>query len=477
MHNFLNKISMLTGVLLMAVQVFGQGPSALDSSLSFSDKLLTSLGKKAFFIEGKLDRQTSRYLSKLQRQENKLKNKLWSRDSLLSKQLFNGVDEKYAQLKKAPGSIRKYASLYCGHLDSLSTSLELLKEGSPANSAAITHTLESYKALQSKLDQGDAIKKYISERQKLLKEQLSRLGMLKELKGFQKQGYYYAQQVKQYRQAFEDPSKIEEKLLEAVQKLPQFKAFFADNSLLGSLFPLTAGSAASTVSLTGLQTRASLNQSIIDRFGAGAGVAQMIQGSVQSAQGQLGALKNKLNGYSSGSYGNSSSDIELPEGFTPNTQKTKPFLQRLEYGANLQSSKGSSYFPLTSDLGLSLGYKISDKGSLGIGASYKMGWGSNWDHIRITHQGVGLRSYLDIKLKGSLYISGGYEQNYRSQIHSIEQLKDYPAWQSSALIGMNKKYKLKGKLKGEMKLLWDLLSYNQIPKTQAILFRIGYALK
>jgi len=45
------------------------------------------------------------------------------------------------------------------------------------------------------------------------------------------------------------------------------------------------------------------------------------------------------------------------------------------------------------------------------------------------------------------------------------------------LIGLSKKYSVIKKLEGEMKLLWDFLSYQQVPRTQAILFRIGYALK
>jgi hypothetical protein len=167
----------------------------------------------------------------------------------------------------------------------------------------------------------------------------------------------------------------------------------------------------------------------------------------------------------------------LPEGFKPNQQKTKTFLQRLEYGANLQTGKGNNLFPVTSDLGLSLDYKISDKSSLGLGASYKLGWGSSWNNISLTHQGIGLRSYIDMKLKGSLYISGGYEQNYRSEIHAIQQLKDYSAWQSSGLIGLSKKYSMKGKIKGEIKLLWDFLSYQQVPRVQAVVFRVGFSLK
>ncbi len=150
---------------------------------------------------------------------------------------------------------------------------------------------------------------------------------------------------------------------------------------------------------------------------------------------------------------------------------------RLEYGANIQSQKATSFFPTTSDIGLSLGYKLNDKSAIGIGAAYKVGWGRGWNHIRMTHEGLGLRSYVDYKLKGSLYLSGGYEQNYRTAFTSIEQLKDHSAWQSSGLLGLSKKYRVSKKVKGDVKLLWDFLSYQQVPRTQAVLFRVGYILK
>lgn len=474
----MKRYLLFTVFILLASSLEAQEPAGADTLMAVPGKVFASLDRKTAFVNAKLDRQTAKYLARLQKQENKLRKKLWKKDSTLAKQLFEGVEDNYQKLSKAPEHIGKYAAVYSGHLDSLTTSLNFLKNNSLVNNLPLENTLSRYKALQGKLNQADQIKKYISERQRLLKEQLQSLGMIKELKEFQKQAYYYSAQIKAYKEAFEDPSRLEQKLLETVLQVPQFKDFFQKNSQLGALFSLPGGSsAASPVSLAGLQTRASVSQALVDRFGSGPNVTQMLRGNMQAAQGQLSQLKAKAASFTSGSYGNSSSDIEMPEGFIPNNQKTKSFWGRLQYSADVQTARGSSYFPVTSDIGLSLGYKLSEKNSLGIGASYKLGWGKSWDNIKITHQGLGLRSYLDLKLKGSLYVSGGYEQNYRSEIHTIQQLKDYSAWQSSGLIGLSKKYKLKGRVKGEVKLLWDFLSYQQVPRTQAVLFRVGWSLK
>jgi hypothetical protein len=446
-----------------------------DQLLTASDKLYVSLSQKSSSMEGKLDKKTEKYLSKLQKQEAKLKRKLWNKDTALARQLFIGVEEKYQSLKKLSQSLGKYNSLYSGHLDSLTTALKFLM-GQKFSTPKLQKTLSQLSSLQDKFSQTEAIKNFLSERKQLLKENFESLGMLSELKGFQKQAYYYAAQVRQYKELWEGPSKVEKKLMELVLKNDKFKEFFSRNSQLASLFALPGGNT-SIASLQGLQTMASVQQSIQNRFGTGPQVQQMISQILQTAERQLSELKNKLSQYVSGSYGNSSSDIDLPVGFRPNTQKTKTFLQRLEYGANIQNQKARNYFPVTSDFGLSLGYKLNDNSSIGVGASYKLGWGKGWNNIRLTNEGIGLRSYVDYKLKGSLYISGGYEQNYRTAFNAVQQLRDYAAWQTSGLIGLSKKYKVSRKLRGELKLLWDFLSYQQIPRTQAVLFRIGYSLK
>ena len=452
-----------------------QENNSFEPAVHISAKTFVSLSKKTSAIEESFEKSTEKYLAKLQKQEAKLKRKLIKKDSVLAKELFEGIEQKYASLQSAPDKLSKYKNVYSGHLDSLTTSLKFLQAQNLSN-PELQKTLSRFSALQGKLNQAENIKKFLNERKRLLKENLEKLGMLKELKGFSKQAYYYSAQLKEYKAMWDDPSMLEKKLMEWVMKSDKFKEFFRKHSQLGSLFALP-GSSVATASLQGLQTRASVQQAITSRFGTGSNVQQLLSQNMQAAQRQLNELKNRLGSLGSGSFANSGSDIDMPDGFKPNTQKTKTFLQRLEYGANIQSQKARSYFPVTSDIGLSLGYKLNDKSAIGVGASYKLGWGRGWNNIRLTSEGIGLRSYLDYKLKGTLYISGGYEQNYKTAFSSIDQLKDYSAWQSSGLIGLSKKYKVSKKLKGDMKLLWDFLSYQQIPRTQTILFRIGYSLK
>ena len=83
-------------------------------------------------------------------------------------------------------------------------------------------------------------------------------------------------------------------------------------------------------------------------------------------------------------------------------------------------------------------------------------------------------------------MSGGYEMNYRSEFNNIDILRDYNAWQTSGLIGISKVVSMhspKGGAGGglfkktKVQLLWDFMSYQQMPRTQPIIFRVGYNLK
>ena len=110
-------------------------------------------------------------------------------------------------------------------------------------------------------------------------------------------------------------------------------------------------------------------------------MGQIIQQNIQAAQSQLDQLKNKVN-----ELGGSSSDIEMPD-FRVNHQRGKPLAKRIEVGTNIQNSRSNNFVPTTTDVGLSLGYKLNDKSIIGIGASYKMGWGKDIRKISITHKG------------------------------------------------------------------------------------------
>jgi hypothetical protein len=474
----------IIGIVLTAC-LYGQAanspePGNIDVSSRVLSKYMGIVETKAGDLEEKLAKRSGKALAQLQKQEQKIQRKLARIDSLKANKLLGDAKQHYGQLEqrlKKAGSLQQYIP----SIDTLSTSLKFF-QNNPALLAKVKdgqvklkESLSKVNGLKDQFSRAEEIKKFLKERRQYLKEQLSQMRFAKELKNLNKQVYYYNQQLSDYKELLNDHKKIERKAIELLSKTKLFKDFMRRNNQLASLFRLPGDpdDPVSTASLAGLQTRAQVNNLIQQQIAAGGPNAQQqFQQNMQEAQSQLNQLKNKIAQFG----GNSSEDI-MPEGFKPNQQKTKSFLQRLEWGTNIQSQKANGYFPVTSDIGLSLGYKLNDKSLVGIGASYKMGWGQNIRNINITHQGVGIRRFMDWKIKGSFWVSGGYEMNYRNEFNRIAVLKDMNAWQQSGLIGISKLVSLKTKFfkKTKLQLLWDFLSYEQVPRTQALVFRVGYA--
>ena len=480
MKYFRHPVIVAVCLLMPLWHCFSQDSTSLyHKVLHFPDKLFKKIDDKAASIDERLTRQTEKYLQRMAKEEQKLRRKLMLKDTAAAKRLFGNSDKAYAswqqQLEDTAGRTGQLPGHYSPRLDTLRTALSFIGVSPELSSASAKNLLQqasaSVNVLEGRLNKADAIKKYIQERRRLLQQELERYGMVKQLKAFKKEVYYYQAQVETYRNMLNDPSALETRALQLLYKVPAFADFFRKNSQLANLFrmPGSAGPDNTTAaSLSGLQTRGALQEQMGQRFGTGPSMVQTMQQGVQSAQSQLNELKDKIS-----QAGGGGSDADMPD-FKPNNQKTKSFLQRLELGSNLQTVKNSRYFPTTTDIGLSVGYKLNDKSILGIGSSYKMGWGKDIQHIDITHQGVGLRSFLEYKLKGSFWMSGGMEWNYRNSFNKVEELKNYTGWQRSALLGVSKKYKISQKFKGNVQLLYDFLWKKQVPVTEAIKFRMGY---
>ena len=467
-----------TFILLVSIALYNitwcQSHDSVNTQSKIQNKYISEVSEKAAKLESKLDKKAAKVLEAFQRQEEKIIRKLSLKDSSKAAELARNSREKFENLKQGlerPGKLNEYIPF----LDTLKTSLNFLQ----ANGAdsKIKDALSKVQGLEGQLQKAETIERFIRERKQLLKEQLGNLGFARELKKLNKQAYYYSQQVSEYKEILKDSKKAERKAIELLSRTKQFQDFMRQHSQLASLFRLPGdpNDPTAQVSLAGLQTRAQVNQLIQQQIGSAPGAMQQFQQNVQEAQSHLQEIKNKISQFTGeGSIG--SSDMEIPGGFKPNNQKSKSFFKRLELGTNMQSQKASGFFPTTSDIGLSLGYKLNDKSILGVGASYKVGWGTGLRDIEISHQGLGLRSFVDMKLKGSFWISGGYEMNYRSEFQNIDVLKDMNAWQQSGLVGISKVVSLKTKFfkKTKLQLLWDFMSHEQAPRTQPVVFRVGY---
>ncbi len=441
-------------------------------------KYLTAVENKIDKYSNRITGKTEKTLAKLSKWENKIKNILDQVSPETSQKLFGSNAITFGSLLKkiqeGKAIAEGYKTKYDEYRDKLTTSVKYLEDQKDKLDKKFIQPINSTKKKLDELEQDvsntEAVEAFIKERkQQLINEAVKYIGNSKYLTKIDKESYYYIETLRNYKELFTDKKKAEELALKLLNKIPAFTRFIEDNSMLAQLFG-SPNSTAPLASLTGLQTRASVNTLIQNRIAAGGPNAQQqVQENLQSAQAYLTQLKDKII-----KAGGGNSDMEIPN-FKPNEQKTKTFLQRLEFGSNFQFAKSSSLIPTVADIALSAGYKLNDKSVIGIGASYKMGLGTI-QHINISHQGIGLRSFIDWKLKKQFFISGGFEMNHLAQFKNIAQLQNYSNWQQAGLIGITKKIPLKTKwTKGaKLQILFDLLAKQHTPVTQSILFRTGY---
>ena len=482
-------------LVLMAISVSGYCfamTEGADSSIiplppKLTQEYLSHTSAKIERYTKRINDKTEKTLERLSRWESKIQRLLQKASPETASRLFANDRLSFktmlAQYKKGETVAQGYKAQYDAYRDKLTTQLKYLDSNRnllpKGKQQLLAKAKQNVTALDEQEQQNEALQKMIKERrQQLINEAIKYLGKNKYLQKINKEGWYYAETLKNYKQLFNEPGKAEETAKNILNKIPAFKEFMRKNSMLSSLFRMPDNSG-SPQSLAGLQTRAGVNSLVQSRIAAGGPNAMAeVRQNLQAAQAELSKLKDKL------LKGGGTSDTELPD-FKPNTQKTKTFLQRVEYGFNLQFGKSNGWMPGTADIGLTAGYKLNDKSVIGIGAGYKLGLGSI-EHIKFTHEGIGLRSYLDWKIPspfggagGGFFISGGYELNHYAAFKNISALKSSDAWQQSGLIGLSKKVPLKTKFsKGtKLQLLYDFLYRQHDPVSQPWVFRVGYDLK
>jgi hypothetical protein len=495
-------LCLLAALWLAGITTHAQSADSVSGKLlSLPSRWFGRIQSKAAGLDQQITRSSEKYLQRLAKKEDQLRRKLFRQDSAAALRVFGNNPMDYSALLSklqqagAVGGVGygnvgsglpsggnaggNGGSVYLPYMDSIKTSLKFLQQnkGLLSNGAqlgdAMNTSLAQVGQLQSRMQVAEWIRQQISLHKQALQQSLSQYAHLPPdiqgaYQGYSQQAYYYGAQLKAYTAQFSDPDQLTKKALGLLNQRPDFQSFMKTHSDLAGLFSLPGGGN-TPQALAGLQTKAGVQQQLQGKVAAAGPDGQaMIQQNIQSAKTKLKAWQDKV-----AQAGGGNSAMEVPD-FRPNTQKTKTLWGRLQYGLNFQSLPSTYVFPATSDIGASIGYKLNDRNLISIGASYKMGWGKDIQHISISGQGVGLRSSMETKIKGSFSAYGGFEYNYQQIIYNLTQLRNLNYWTRSGLVGVTKQYHISNKVKGELQLLWDFLSYQQVPKTQPILFRVGY---
>ncbi|GGA82735.1 hypothetical protein [Puia dinghuensis] len=481
-------VSLLTVFLVMQTaqcQWANKGPQPGDTVSNLppglSARFLRHVRDKTAGLDRQLMRETEKYLREMEGSEVGLKKKVSRMDADAADRIFGDIRERYRQLSarlQASGTAGDGPSLggYVPSLDSLQNALLFFRqnkdrwaEGSGLANEDLSAALEKARILQGRIGAADQFKSVLDQRRQFLEQKLQSFGMAKQLRGMTKKIYYYKQQLADFRESLKDASVLQQKAMMLLSRLPTYQQFMRQHSFLTSLFGQPERYNLTDSALKGLQTRAAVQEMIKGKMAAGGENAGLqVSQQMSEAVGQLSQLGVSLA---------KQREKGLPDDpdFRPNTQKTRPFRKRLAFGADVQFQSSNNFLPSMADLAVSLGYRLNDNGTLGLGLSYKAGLGNGIRDVRISGQGAGFRSYLDWKWKKNFYFSGGYESNYLPQLQTIGQLKSLSSWRQSGLIGLSRRYRVSSRVEGKLQLLFDFLSYYQKPRSQPLLFRVGWA--
>jgi hypothetical protein len=476
------KLLLFAGIVLpsMCCKAQQAGDSLITSLQNLPQRYLSNIENKVDKYASRITSKTERTLAKLVRFEEKIYRLLKAASPETAARLFSPGALTFAtalqKFKQGEALFSEKRVVYNQYRDQLTTSINYLNEQKDKLNTQliqplkkVTAQVKEYEAVQ---DHADEMERFIKERKRqLIDQSLAYLGQSKWLTKISKESFYFLETLKNYKSILADTKKVEQTAVAILNKIPAFKSFVQNNSILSSLFAMPgANSTATITSLAGLQTRASVNVQIQSAIAAGGpNAAAQISKNLQAAQAELGKLKDKIL-----KAGGSSSDAEIPE-FRVNEEHSKTFLQRISFGTDVNFTKSTSYIPSAANLALTISYKLSKNKELGLGLSYLAGLGSI-KRIQLSHQGIGFRSFANLKFKKNLWITGGWESNYNAGFKNIDQLKTVNSWQQSALAGLSKRLNIKTKwFKGsKISILYDALAHQHLPVTNSWIFRTGY---
>jgi hypothetical protein len=463
----------LFNVLIIGVSACNFSFAQSEKPSKLYDKYIKSSSTSSDKFNSRIEKSNKKYLKKYFRQENKTYRKLCKTNPVLADHLFSvsndplfyrqqaATNPELLQNKNAPKE-------YFPHYDTIQSSLEYMIINKDKFQGV--DTLELSKAnvvaeeLDTNLSYSDKLQQYFRHRKMTMKESLSNYPELKScVIGYDKVNYYYHEQIASCKKLFSDPVKVEAEAIKILKGNTAFKQFIAKNGMLSSFdkIPSSWGK-----SLNGLQTIPQ-TKVIIQKSITALGTYQkeIIGEKMKPMQETMCKLK-------SGNYGKVTNAADVPD-FNPNPLKTKRFIDRIQFGTNFSVNQTNAFYPATINTGLQVGYNLTQKIIPGIGLSYVLGLGKNWNNTSLTHQGAGLRSFVDYKISSLLFIESGYEKNFKHEIKNLDQLKEKKYWQNSTLLGLKLKYKV-GVSYGTIALLYDFLHEEHYPNSSALVYRIGW---
>lgn len=451
-------INLFIVLLLFGTKLWAQQPTenTIQPVSTISEKFTTSLQKKVDHMEQQLRKASAKALKQLQKQERKLYNAMLQQNPEAAQAILGvGIDSLAKELQTATDANNATEGFH-PWVDSMRASLQFLQTAGgnklcmPNVVKQLPNVTAQLKKLQGQLSSVEKLQTLIANRQQLMQQNfLQYPGIQKLLGKYAKQAYYYKAKLTEYKALLSNRKKAEAAAYNLLSKIPAFKKFISKHTYLGNLLSPSVGNAASYGQTNDYVA------SLISSNGPGA--MQQIRDNIQAGQNQLEQLKAKL-GSAQLAGGGSSNDIPS---FKANEMRKKSFFKRLSFGTNYQFTAARGTAPQMLDLGVQVAYQFSKDKQAGVGLSYKLGMGKSWRQVALSSEGLGMRSFFDLRIKGGIYASGGLELQYNKRFYQLRQLQLREQWNQLALIGVSKKMNLGRKAGAGISVQYNIFAHQQ----------------
>ncbi|RQO31112.1 hypothetical protein DBR32_10435 [Taibaiella sp. KBW10] len=442
--------------------------------------------------EKKAGRSQRRLLKRLQRQENQLARQLQRSDSLLyaryrklSSLSFDSLGKSLKDSTFLKQAQAKYPSKALDSLKKIQNFIQNKAGLLVPNNAVNIPGLEQ---LNQKLNVQSYIQNRLKQRNTDLGKLLNNTALADKAAKLKQTFGYGQQQVGYWKQIVQDPDEAEQKALDYLQGIEGFNEYLSKANGVHNMAAMNNPNiSAEELQQMGFQTKASVAAGMQQQFGNQLDQLQQQAGQqVQEYSKQLGIDKhlNQVKKVNNTIKENKALVKETQNSLKEGKQNLKrtgkelknpmrgiPFWHRWELQYNFQSQRASAdgLKPVMVQTGINAAYRQTPKLSFGVGLDGSLGLGKDWQHLKLSYEGITARVYLDYKVIWGISLQGGYEKSLRPNNRPYVQLQEQYGnssnlktamglLQDAAYLGVMKSYKVNSKAQGTFLIGYNFLS-------------------
>jgi hypothetical protein len=483
--------------VLFINSVFGQSPGFVSERKKI--RYLKKIERKNERYVKQQEKKTHKLLAKLSKKEKDLYQGLDSTklDSSLVKNNFSTIEDRFQKelnadpeelLSKASRPISMNAPISTtkilenlsgdigGYLKQQVTTAAFLSDSACASCTKLRK--ESVKVKQNiskasaKLERLKVVQGEIKKHQETLKNYgVNTPAFADKLKGINKSCFYYTQGMNGFKELYTNPSKgIESNLIKSLSFNKDFKLFSTQlntSKLPFSVSAISSLSGNAAPDMSGYQTKAQVQ----------AMLPQNVQGVSEDVKTQL--VSNMQKGLETFTeFRDEKPELSMLKdkpNFKVNPYKGLPLIKRLVPTFTFQPEAKTIHTPIIIDIGITLGFKLTQRLTPMIGASSKAGLGQDIHHIAFSYQGIVAKAGFDTKLCYGFSFQGWYEAMWKPYPYYLtheDRTVHYP--QPSLIAGICNTYKITKTVKGTLMIGYDFFYNRHAPYTNPWVIRMGW---